>query len=389
MVGDFAQLGPCSEHHLNNDSGDPEYVRTKPSYAFQSKAWPALSFANFYLMFAWRFMNDPCMQALMTELRLATKMTDTLWSSLEEILRREPPSTGELTMLTPTRAEAKAISDNCVAGLRTPCHTFRAIDCPSGRTGMVLQCMGNGKVQPVLDVFSNGSVAMSTDDFGGMRPVFESITAAAELTLASGARVLCISNLCYDGHTFVNGSVMKVVRWRKLHTILHACFFSTCGADGLTVLDSAKKVLRPIVVDDYMKFLRLLCGDHFAVPFCEAVDDKGEKVIFPALPRFFTVCDDGDGHVICWRFQLPLVLAYALTIHKSQGLTLDKVCFAMNKLFQHGMMYTALSRVRSYANLFMEGHLSHKLKLADPIVVQFYKTCCFSYVDNGPDHGAE
>ena len=72
--------------------------------------------------------------------------------------------------------------------------------------------------------------------------------------------------------------------------------------------------------------------------------------------------------------QIPLRLAYATTIHKSQGLSLDIAHIVLgNGCFAPGQLYTALSRVRTFEGLTLDREIKENDLFFAPEVVEFYK----------------
>jgi ATP-dependent DNA helicase PIF1 len=70
--------------------------------------------------------------------------------------------------------------------------------------------------------------------------------------------------------------------------------------------------------------------------------------------------------------QYPLKLAWAITIHKSQGQTYDSVIVDMSdNAFVHGQTYVALSRCKRFDKLYIKKGVSKKDIIVDPAVIQF------------------
>ena len=72
------------------------------------------------------------------------------------------------------------------------------------------------------------------------------------------------------------------------------------------------------------------------------------------------------------RQQIPLKLAWAITIHKSQGLTLDYVVTNLRSVFIPSQIYVSLSRVKCLEGLFLTG-INFGRVGCDPIVKEFYE----------------
>ena len=169
----------------------------------------------------------------------------------------------------------------------------------------VAQLHASGQPIATIKAIHTGANAAKApaDEAGGLEPV---------VCLAMSARVMLISNLWVDVG-LVNGAMGTV----------EAICYRTGGPPDL-----------PIAV--------MVHFDSYSGP---TLHDR--TVPITPLRRSWS-----SSGVQCSRLQLPLKLAWAVTIHKSQGLTLDKVVIDVGKReFSTGLTFVACSRVRRLQDL--------------------------------------
>jgi ATP-dependent DNA helicase PIF1 len=128
--------------------------------------------------------------------------------------------------------------------------------------------------------------------------------------------------------------------------------------------------------------LQLVNGSRgVIIDFITRHSEKGEEIIpivkflnieKPVMIEYETWVHEDKGGKSVTKKQIPLMLAWALTVHKTQGCTLDYVELNIGKnIFEAGQTYVALSRVKDPSGLFISALDTSKIK-AHERCIDFY-----------------
>jgi ATP-dependent DNA helicase PIF1 len=321
LVGDFYQLPPV----IRDTSGSG--IMPTEVFAFQSSQWTSIVDVTIELKTIHR-QQDDVFRKILTEARsgiLSRESIEILKSRIGiewRHLKIKP------TLLFPRKAEVDKINEanlasltgerqTYVAGFQTAFYKVKPAQLPFGT--VVLEIEDNYTYCDGLVGFSKEA----SDEFTREIDIMDRDSSyLKEVEIAIDAQVMLIVNLDMS-FGLVNGS------------------------RGVVVGYTAGKTRYPIV-----EFL------------------NGEKRVMS--PHRWLVEEYSTKERKIYRTQVPLRLAYALTIHKSQGASLDSALIDIgSNTFEYGQAYVALSRVRSLDSLYIHAFESRAVK-AHPRVKDFY-----------------
>ncbi len=151
-----------------------------------------------------------------------------------------------------------------------------------------------------------------------------------ELELKIGAQVMFIKNDSSSEKRYFNGKIGKIIHLNREEV----------------------KVQCP--------------GDEFEIV---CTPEIWENVTYSIDQRTKEISENWTGSFA----QIPLRLAWAITIHKSQGLTFDKAIIDAEASFAHGQTYVALSRCRTLEGIVLKSKINEKSIINDGRVLSFTK----------------
>ncbi|RLV89578.1 ATP-dependent DNA helicase PIF1 [Spathaspora sp. JA1] len=345
VCGDFHQLPPV----VKRVTRDGETLKEVPDtfFAFESEAWQETIEETFILQEIFRQKGDQTFIDMLNEMRYGNITPDTITKFRELSRPFECPDWIEPTQLYATRYEV----DNA--------NQSRLNKLPGEKIEYFAQ---DGGILP---------------EGGPRQNLLDNFLAPSVLPLKKDSQVICIKN--FDD-TLVNGSLGQVIDFVDKQTYLNNTdleddYIFSGIKDGSILFSSKlqkeeanntkrKKELAEKFSEDTRPDLKPCPVVRFLLP-----DGVNTRTVVME-PERWTVEDDKE-QVLVYRDQIPLLLAWSLSIHKSQGQTLQMVKVDLKKVFEHGQAYVALSRAVSRSGLQVLNFNPSKVK-SHPKVARFY-----------------
>ncbi|KAL4244571.1 ATP-dependent DNA helicase PIF1 [Abortiporus biennis] len=304
LSGDFCQLPPVPDKH-----GDLENSQV---FAFEANTWDRCVGRPVFLTKVFR-QKDQAFVDMLNAMRfgLLAPATVVKFKGLSRPVVYEDGI--EPTDLFPTRKEVDNANSERLSKLPPPVHTYQSQDVPGHDE------RGNRiKIQT-------------------MRTLLSRLVAPEKLVLKERAQVMLIKNIVQG--SLVNGSVGIVIGFC---TCREAVQEGTQIAQVDNHKNKEKQVetkKEPTIPEEFMRANRVWPKVRF---------QNGSTLL--CIPSTFEV-NNSDSSIAALRQQVPLILAWALSIHKSQGQTLERVRVNLRTTFEKGQAYVALSRATSMNTL--------------------------------------
>jgi ATP-dependent DNA helicase PIF1 len=184
--------------------------------------------------------------------------------------------------------------------------------------------------------------------------------APQSIELKKGAQVMLIKNM---DETLVNGSLGTVVDFMS-----QARFELQNGVDEYSDGETDTKRRVRMFTNALSETSSKADDKKYPMVSFHAVDGTQRRIL--CLPEDWKV-ELPTGEKQAARRQVPLILAWALSIHKAQGQTLERVKVDLGKVFEKGQAYVALSRATTKQGLQVLNFQKGKV-MAHPRVVEFY-----------------
>lgn len=206
-------------------------------------------------------------------------------------------------------------------------------------------------------------------DLNVRNKILANFMAPEVLNLKKGSQVMLIKNM---DSQLVNGSLGKVQAFMDEGTF-HTYkddeeTFMRAQDDGEDDEDGDKAQAKKKIAEARLKNTEGKGGPYWPMVRFALPDGTYRAIL--CLPEEWKT-ENQSGEVTAKRMQVPLILAWALSIHKAQGQTLNRVKVDLGKVFERGQAYVALSRATSQAGLQVLRFDQRKV-MVHPKVIQFY-----------------